>query len=149
MARHQNGWLVYIWLPFDFESGVVKGKGALHCEVDLSHLVLWPDYTDTSKPRALMASGEQVDDYFVDETLITGVEEVTEVFSKLTKNLIDDACLQLRSELLVEGKLLDDEIVVILECLFDGFRYTQIKISRYEQRLLRRISLLKFFNPEI
>ena len=79
-----------------------------------------------------MASWEQVDDYFVDEALITGVEKVTEVFSKLTKNLIDDACLQLRSELLVEGKLLDDEIVVILECLLDSSWYAQIKISWYE-----------------
>ena len=70
-----------------------------------------------------MASWEQVDDYFIDEALITWVEKVTEVFPKLTKNLIDDACLQLRSELLVEGKLLDDEIVVILECFFDSSWY--------------------------
>lgn len=68
---------------------MVEAERALTCEVDLRHLVLGPHESSPSNLRSLVPSGVQVNDCLIDKSLIAGVKEVTEVFSKLAKYQIN------------------------------------------------------------
>ena len=97
----------------------------------------------------MVASRVKVDDGFIDKALITGVEKVAKVFPELAEDQIDYGCLILGGELLVEGELLYDEIVVVFESLFNSLSYAQVQLSWQKQFDSCGVCILQFFYPEI
>ena len=102
-----------------------------------------------TKSQTLVASRVKVDDGFINEALITGVKKMAKVFPELAENQIDDGCLILGGELLIEGEFLYDEIVVVFESLFNSLSYVQVQRSWQKQFDSCGICLLQFFYPEI
>ncbi len=100
---------------------MVEAERALTCEVDLCHLVLRPHESSSSNLGSLVPSGVKVNDCLIDKSLITGVKEVTEVFSKLAEYQIDYLGLHLGLQLLVKRKFLNNQVVVILKGFFHCF----------------------------
>ena len=66
-------------------------------------------------------SCEEVDDELVAETHLARVEEVSEARNELTEELVDDVSLHLWCQLLVQSKLLNDQVVIVVEGIRDRF----------------------------
>ena len=69
----------------------------------------------------LKDSAEHVYDELIDEAPFTIIKEVIEGALKLLEyfRVLNEIGLHLRCDLLVEGKLLNDQVEVIKECLFN------------------------------
>ena len=74
---------------------------------------------------------------------------MSEILPELLKDHIDDLRLHLGRELLIEVKLLNDQIVIVLECLFDCLRNVQIQVGWDVEVADRRVSQLHFLDPEV
>ena len=66
-------------------------------------------------------SCEEVNDELVAETHLARVEEVSEARNELTEELVDDVSLHLWCQLLVQSKLLNDQVVIVVEGIRDRF----------------------------
>jgi len=64
---------------------------------------------------------EHIDNELVSKTSFAFVEEMVERLFKLLEHsrILNQLCLHLRCDLLVERKLLNDQVKVILECLLN------------------------------
>ena len=65
-------------------------------------------------------SREHPDYEFISEADLAGVEEVSEAGDKLIENLVDQLSLHLRSQLLVQVILFNDQVIILSERLVYG-----------------------------
>ena len=149
MSRHQDGWLLYLVLALDFERGVVQTEGALHREKDFHHFILWTHQSHAASRGLLVAPRVQPYNGLVDEASITRIEEMPEVLPELLKDQVDYLSLHLWGQLLVKVKLFNDQVVIVLEGLFDSLRNAQVEIGWNVKVANCRVGLLHFLDPDV
>jgi len=74
---------------------------------------------------------------------------VSEVSPKIFEYEIYEIRLHLRRQLLVEWKLLEDQVVIVFECLLDRLRHAQVQVSGDVELIESRVGLLQLLDPEV
>ena len=105
----------------------------------------WASELDVSRE----VSGVKANDDFVGKAILTGIEEVAELSLEVVEEKVDQICLYLWWELLIEIELFNDQVVVILERFLDRFTDVKIEASRDVQVADCRIGLLELLDPHI
>ena len=91
----------------------------------------------------------QLNDGFVDESLLARVKEEPEVTPEFGEEKLDDFRLVFWLEQLVEWELFNDQIVVVLECFLCVVRNASEQYWRHEDILLVVICFLQLHDPYV
>ena len=94
---------------------MVKAKSSFDNEVKFSNLVRWFTEPKASRWRLNIFSWVQFNDGLVDKSSFALVKETFELCFKVSKNQVDYLGLHFWRQVLVEGKLLYYQVVIILE----------------------------------
>ena len=81
--------------------------------------------------RLLVFAWVKPDNGLIDETSVTILEEKTELHFKVAKYFLDQLGLPFRWQLLVEGKLFNDQVVIFREGLLSTINDPYVKVGRY------------------
>ena len=93
-----------------------------------------------------MDTGVEPDDEFIAEASLARVEEVVEPLDELLEDLVDQLCLHLGWQLLIQGVLLHDQVKVEMESLGDC---SLDRLSKARVEVVWRVGFLNALHPQV
>jgi hypothetical protein len=90
---------------------------SLSDEIHLLNVTFVADYNSTWSVK----SAEHIDDKFISKASLAFVKEMVERFFKFLENssILNQLCLHLWCDLLIEREFFNDQVEIIFECLFN------------------------------